>query len=92
MYETIHKLLCISNDVFVTYQIQGGGGLTPNPPLRTPLFESKTNQLIHQFGVVRAVSWSSQNAESHWSHVLSTLIVETSVFTHFIRGVVYSAI
>ena len=39
MYQNIHKLLCISNDVFVTYQIQGWG-VSPEPPLRTPLFQS----------------------------------------------------
>jgi len=24
---------------------------------------------IHQLGFIRAVSWTAQNAESHWSHV-----------------------
>jgi len=28
---------CEGNKVFVKYQAQGGGGLNPNPPLRTPL-------------------------------------------------------
>jgi len=31
---------------------------------------------IHQLGLIRAVSWSAQNAESHWSHVHITLTVE----------------
>jgi len=30
----------------------------------------------HHLGFIRAVSWSSQNAESHWSHVHTTLTVE----------------
>jgi len=30
---------------------------------------------IHQFVFIRAVSWSAQNAESHWSHVHITLKV-----------------
>jgi len=33
--KTINRL-CAGNKVFVKYQAQGGG-LTPNPPLRTPL-------------------------------------------------------
>ena len=36
--------------------------------------------LIHQLGFIRAVSWSAQNAESHWSHVYITLIVEHNGF------------
>jgi len=31
---------------------------------------------IHQFGFIRAVSWSAQNAKSDWSHVHITLTVE----------------
>jgi len=27
----------------------------------------------HQLGIIRAVSWSAQNGESHWSHALITL-------------------
>jgi len=30
----------------------------------------------HQLGFIRAVRWSAQNAESHWSHVHITLTVE----------------
>jgi len=29
----------------------------------------------HQWGFIRAVSWSAENAESHWSHVHITLTV-----------------
>jgi len=42
---------------------------------------------IHHLGFIRAVSWSAQNAESHWSHVISLLQWNTSVFNHFIRSV-----
>jgi len=28
----------------------------------------------HQLGFIRSVSWSAQNAESHWSHVHITVI------------------
>ena len=39
--------------------------------------------LIHQLGFIRAVSWSTQNAESHWSHVHITFIVENISFHAF---------
>ena len=39
--------------------------------------------LIHQLGFIRAVSWSAQNTESHWSHVHITLIVENITFHIF---------
>ena len=39
--------------------------------------------LIHQLGFVRAISWSAHNAESHWSHVHITLIVENISFHAF---------
>ena len=38
---------------------------------------------IHQLGVIRAVSWSAQNAESHWSHGFITLTVEHFSFHAF---------
>ena len=41
--------------------------------------------LIHQLGFIRAVSWSAQNAESHWSHVHITLIVEHIHFHLFYK-------
>ena len=28
----------------------------------------------HQFGFIRAVSWSAQNVESHWSHAFISLL------------------
>jgi len=36
-------------------------------------------------GFIRAVSWSAQNAESHWSHVHITLIVEHINFHAFYK-------
>jgi len=41
--------------------------------------------LIHQLGFIRAVSWIAQNAESHWSHVYITLIVENISFHAFYK-------
>jgi len=38
---------------------------------------------IHQVAFIRAVSWTAQNAESHWSHVHITLIVEHFNFHTF---------
>jgi len=29
----------------------------------------------HQWGFIRAISWSAQNAQSHWSHVHLPLTV-----------------
>jgi len=40
---------------------------------------------IHQMGFVRTVSWSSQNVESHWSHVHITLIGEHINFHAFCK-------
>ena len=28
---------------------------------------------MHELGFIRAVSWSAQNAESHWSHMQSCI-------------------
>jgi len=39
----------------------------------------------HQLGFLRAVSWSAQNVESHWSHVHITLTVEHSNFHAFYK-------
>jgi len=41
--------------------------------------------LIHHLGFIRAVSWSAQNAESHWSYVHITLIVENICFHAFYK-------
>ena len=38
---------------------------------------------IHQLGFIRAVSWSAQNAESHWPHVHITLVVDHISFYAF---------
>jgi len=46
----------------------------------------------HQSGFIRAVSWSAQNAESHWSHVHITLTVQHFSFHAILRSVCYSAI
>ena len=39
----------------------------------------------HQLGFIRAVSWSAQNAESHWSHVHITLTEENFNFHAFYK-------
>ena len=39
----------------------------------------------HQSGIIRAVSWSAQNVESHWSHVHITLTVEHFSFRAFYK-------
>jgi len=47
----------------------------------------------YQLGFIRAVSWSSQNAESHWSHVHMTVTVEHFSFHAFYKCVLgYSTI
>ena len=40
---------------------------------------------IHQLDFIRAVSWTAQNAESHWSHVHITLTVEHFSFRAFYK-------
>jgi len=37
----------------------------------------------YHLGFIRAVSWSEQNAESHWSHVHTTLTEEHFSFHSF---------
>jgi len=39
----------------------------------------------HYLGFIRAVCWSAQNAESHWSHVHITLTVEHFSFYAFCK-------
>jgi len=39
----------------------------------------------HHLGFIRAVSWSEQNAESHWSHVHITLTAENFSFHAFYK-------
>jgi len=41
--------------------------------------------LMHRLGFIIAVSSSAQNAESHWSHVYITLIVEHISFHAFYK-------
>jgi len=47
----------------------------------------------YQSGFIRAVKWSAQNAESHWSHVHITFITKHINFHEYYKcGLVYSAI
>jgi len=41
--------------------------------------------LMHHLGFIRGVSWSAQNAESHWSHVHIILMVENISFHAFYK-------
>jgi len=41
--------------------------------------------ITHQLGFIKAVSWSAQNAESHWSFVHITLTVEHFSFHAFYK-------
>ena len=71
-----------------------GHGTVVQPASINIVFGCKQTQQFgrtHNLGLIRAVSWSAQNAESHWSHVHVTLTVEL-VFMHFIRSVGYNAI
>jgi len=47
--------------------------------------KAKLLTLIHHMGFIRAVSWSAQNAESHWSHVHITLTGENISFHAFYK-------
>jgi len=63
-------------------------------PLISYLDKNKHKQYgrIHQLGFIRAISWSAQNAESHWPHVHIIRIVEVFNFHAFYKNVGYSAI
>jgi len=49
-----------------------GHGTVVQPAWINIVFEYKQAQQysrMHELGFIRAVSWSAQNAESHWSHM-----------------------
>jgi len=47
------------------------------------VLKARLIRLIHQLGFIRAIGWSAQNAESHWSQVHITLIVQHIGFHAF---------
>jgi len=52
--------------------IVAGHGTVVQPTSINIVFGYKQAQKysrIHQLDFIRAVSWSAQNAESHWSHI-----------------------
>jgi len=65
-----------------------GHDIVVQPASINIVFECKQAQQYsrtHHLRFIRAVSWSAQNVESHWSHVHITLTVNTSVFMHFYK-------
>jgi len=65
-----------------------GHDIVVQPASINIVFECKQAQQYsrtHQLGFIKAVSWSAQNAESHWSHVHITLTVEHFSFHAFYK-------
>jgi len=65
-----------------------GHGIVVQPASINIVFGCKQAQQYsrtHHLGFIRAVSWSAQNAESHWSHVHITLTVEHFGFHAFYK-------
>ena len=65
-----------------------GHGAVVQPPSINIVFEYKQAQQYSrkpQLGFIRAVSWSTQNAGSHWSHVHITLTVHHFNFHAFYK-------
>jgi len=65
-----------------------GHGAVVQPPSINIVFEYKQAQQYSrkpQLGFIRAVSWSTQNAGLHWSHVHITLTVEHFSFHAFYK-------
>jgi len=84
----------LADDLHITYlnlycnilKFVAGHGAVVQPTSVNIVFGYKQPQRhsrIHQLGFIRAVSWSAQSAESHWSHVHITLIVEHFNFHAF---------
>jgi len=65
-----------------------GRGTVVQPSSINIVFGRKQTQQYsrtHHLSFIRAVSWSAQNAESHWSHVYITLTVEHFSFHAFYK-------
>jgi len=69
--------------------VAGYGAVVVQPASINIVFGYKQVQRYsrkHQLGFIRAVSWSAQNAESHWSHMHNiTLTVEHFHFHAFCK-------
>jgi len=65
-----------------------GNGAAVQPAFINIVFgykQAKKYNRKHQLCSIRAVSWSAQNAESHWLHVHITLTVEHFNFHAFYK-------
>jgi len=82
---TLYFVLADDLHINILKFVAGHG--TVVPPVSSIVFGCKQERQYsrtHQVGFIRAVSWSAQNAESHWSHVHITLTQGCSAKT---RGV-----
>jgi len=71
-----------------------GHDIVVQPASINIVFECKQAQQYsraHHLRFIRAVSWSAQNAESHWSHVHTTLTVKHFSFHVFLYNVLVTA-
>jgi len=68
-------------------KLVAGHDIVVQPASINIVFECKQAQQYsrtHHLRFIRAVSWSAQNAESHWSHVHITLTVKHFSFHAFL--------
>jgi len=72
--------LVLADDLHINIlKFVAGHGTVAQPTSINIVFGCKQAQQYsrtHHLYFIRAVSWSAQNVESHWSHVHITLIVE----------------
>ena len=82
--------MSLHNDLHIDMlRFVAGHGTVVQPACIDIVFGCKQAQQCsrtHQLGFIRAVRWSVQNGESHWSHVHITLIAEDISCMHFIRS------
>jgi len=90
-WEKHYSTLCLAlaDDLHVNIlQFVAGHGAVVQPVSINNVFGCKQVQQYsrkHQLGFIRAVSWSAQNAESHWSHVHIALTEEHFTFHAFYK-------
>ena len=86
----------LADDLHISILIfVAGHGTVVQPASINIVFGCKQAQQYsrsHYLGFIRAVSWSAQNAEPHWSHVHVTLTVGHFSFHAFYKKCGYSAI
>ena len=76
------------NILYLNLLLDSGHATVVQPASIKIAFGYKQTQecsITHQLGFIKAVTWSAQNAESHWSFVHITLSVEHFSFHAFYK-------